>query len=217
MILPAFPRNHLLESCGQRGHQQWLPENPALLDFPNISSSFLDLVQPALPSDVLFLVPYSKPLPAWPSRPFSIFLFKSSLIQQWVSKGKARVVSSGLWPAADISRLFLGTTVLSCVALCPRDGQWNGSIDLVPPSSVAFGNVSKVLLPFPTHQPNEASSWRKAEFLMEKMYVSGQLCSRFPLFCLRPLCSPPWNGKSNILLWEATEMLGSLQQLAFAN
>lgn len=43
MILPAFPGNHLLEGYWQRGHQLWLPENPARPDSLTSSSSFLNL------------------------------------------------------------------------------------------------------------------------------------------------------------------------------
>lgn len=69
MILPALLEINCLRAMGW-SHQQWLLENPILLDFLNVSNSFLDLLVWWFYKS---LFPCSKSLPAWTS--YSSFYF----------------------------------------------------------------------------------------------------------------------------------------------
>lgn len=98
-----------------------------------LAAVFLTVAQSALPSGFVNLwSPIVNPFLLEHPRAFSIFLSKSLLIQQLVPTVKARVVSSWLWTAADISSLFLGPICLSGVALCLRDGQGDGRTNQPP-------------------------------------------------------------------------------------
>lgn len=173
MIFPAFPRTHLLQGNRQWGYPQWLPEIPDLPDFLNISSSFLNLCT-TFPSSgfVSLWSPELNPFPHVHPRPVSLFLSNSSPVQPFLPTVKASGVFSWLWTRTGVSWLFLGTTFPSDVALPPRGGQWNRSLNQVHPSSLALTNFPKLILfSSPTNQMDGAGSQERGQPVVEKVCV----------------------------------------------